>query len=1033
MKFSEFPVKRPVTIVMMMLIIVVLSGISLSRLAVDLMPQIKFPNVSIITTYTGVAPEEIEKSLTRPLESAIRSASGIKNVNSISYEGVSAITAEFPWGTNLDEASAAIRDRIGMIKNYLPDGSDEPLVLKTDISQMPVLFIGMSGAQNASELKRLAQDEVIPKLERVDGVASVAVTGGRDREIQVYIDKDRLLATGLSLDQVIMRIGYENLNISAGNLNATQQQFAIRGLGEFKNLDELKNLVVGLKNSVPIYLRDIARVEDALADAASSGLSRINQKSGVTIMTTKTTDANTVQVADRLKKALQKISQELPKGININVVFDMSEMISDSINNLKRSALEGAILAIIIIFLFLFSIRPTLIVSLSIPLSLLLAFVGMYFSKMTINIMTLGGLVIALGRLVDDSIVVMENIFRHLRMGKSAVQAAIDGSSEVSTAVISSTLVTVVVFFPIVFATGIAGQLFSAFGSTVFFSLMASLLIAFTVVPMFSSRIYTVGRRVRDEKEKGLYPSIREFYGKALSWSLRRKKIIFAVAGLIIIITFFFFAKTGKEFMPRMDWGMYQMQINLPRGSSIEATSAVVERFENRFANLPDVDRITSIIGISSSSARMGGGGSGLRGASDARIMVRMAREKKRVTTYAKVAAMMREEANLNPNVQFMMPRMEASFFGIGHPVEIKIYGDDLAKLKQISDELKGQLTEVPGLKDLATSIEKGLPEISFSFDRERVAKYGLTAGQVSNTVANAVDGQVASIYREMGREINIRVRFDTSNLKNLSDIKDIPISTPMGFSVPLRDIATVSYSEGPSMIQRENAKRMVVISADLSAGRSLSMVAVAISRILKKYEMPQGYFYDFGGEQQSMRETFSSLIFVLLLAILLVYMILASLYESLIHPLTIMVSIPFAFTGAIMALFITGTTLNTTSFIGLIMLVGIVATNAIVLIDFVLKNRERGMSRHEAVVDAGKVRLRPILMTAIATLFAMIPIALGGGQGFNMQQSMGVAVVGGLFSSTFLTLIVVPCVYEIFDNLELRVRGWMKRNSTNS
>jgi len=1033
MKFSEFPVKRPVTIVMMMLIIVVLSGISLSRLAVDLMPQIKFPNVSIITTYTGVAPEEIEKSLTRPLESAIRSASGIKNVNSISYEGVSAITAEFPWGTNLDEASAAIRDRIGMIKNYLPDGSDEPLVLKTDISQMPVLFIGMSGAQNASELKRLAQDEVIPKLERVDGVASVAVTGGRDREIQVYIDKDRLLATGLSLDQVIMRIGYENLNISAGNLNATQQQFAIRGLGEFKNLDELKNLVVGLKNSVPIYLRDIARVEDALADAASSGLSRINQKSGVTIMTTKTTDANTVQVADRLKKALQKISQELPKGININVVFDMSEMISDSINNLKRSALEGAILAIIIIFLFLFSIRPTLIVSLSIPLSLLLAFVGMYFSKMTINIMTLGGLVIALGRLVDDSIVVMENIFRHLRMGKSAVQAAIDGSSEVSTAVISSTLVTVVVFFPIVFATGIAGQLFSAFGSTVFFSLMASLLIAFTVVPMFSSRIYTVGRRVRDEKEKGLYPSIREFYGKALSWSLRRKKIIFAVAGLIIIITFFFFAKTGKEFMPRMDWGMYQMQINLPRGSSIEATSAVVERFENRFANLPDVDRITSIIGISSSSARMGGGGSGLRGASDARIMVRMAREKKRVTTYAKVAAMMREEANLNPNVQFMMPRMEASFFGIGHPVEIKIYGDDLAKLKQISDELKGQLTEVPGLKDLATSIEKGLPEISFSFDRERVAKYGLTAGQVSNTVANAVDGQVASIYREMGREINIRVRFDTSNLKNLSDIKDIPISTPMGFSVPLRDIATVSYSEGPSMIQRENAKRMVVISADLSAGRSLSMVATAISRILKKYEMPQGYFYDFGGEQQSMRETFSSLIFVLLLAILLVYMILASLYESLIHPLTIMVSIPFAFTGAIMALFITGTTLNTTSFIGLIMLIGIVSTNAIVLIDFVLKNRERGMSRHEAVVDAGKVRLRPILMTAIATLFAMIPIALGGGQGFNMQQSMGVAVVGGLFSSTFLTLIVVPCVYEIFDNLELRVRGWMKRNSTNS
>jgi HAE1 family hydrophobic/amphiphilic exporter-1 len=1033
MKFSEFPVKRPVTIVMMMLIIVVLSAISLSRLAVDLMPQIKFPNLSIITTYTGVAPEEIEKSLTRPLESAIRSAPGIKNVKSMSYEGVSAITAEFPWGTNLDEASAAIRDRIGMIKKYLPDGSDEPLVLKMDLSQMPVLYIGISGGQNLSELKRLVEDEVVPKLERVDGVASVTLTGGRDREIQVYIDKDRLLAAGLSLDQVIMRIGYENLNISAGELNTSQQQFVIRGLGEFKNPDELKTLVVGFKNGVPIYLKDIARVEDALADAASSGLSRINQKPGVTIITTKATDANTVQVADRLKKALQQISQEIPKGVNINVVFDMSEMISDSINNLKRSAVEGAILAIIIIFLFLFSIRPTLIVSLSIPLSLMLAFVGMYFGKMTINIMTLGGLVIALGRLVDDSIVVMENIFRHLRMGKSPARAAIDGSSEVSTAVISSTLVTVVVFFPIVFATGIAGQLFSAFGATVFFSLLASLIIAFTVVPMFSSRLYTVGRSVSDQKEKGFYPAIREFYGKALSWSLRRKKIIFSAAGLIIIITLFFFAKTGKEFMPRMDAGMYQIQVNLPRGSSIEATSAVVERLENRFANLPDVGQITSIIGISSSSARMSGGSSGLRGPSDARIMVTMARGKKQVTTYAKIAAIIREEENLNPNVQFSMPNISASLFGTEHPVEIKIYGDDMDKLKQISDELKGQLTAVQGLKDLATSVEKGLPEIAFSFYRERVAGYGLTAGQVSNTVANAVDGKIASLYREMGREINIRVRFDTANLKNLNDIKDIPIATPLGFSVPLRDMATVSYSEGPSMIQRENAKRMVVVSADLSAGHSLSMVATAISKILKKYEMPQGYFYDFGGEQQSMQETFSSLMFVLLLAILLVYMILASLYESFIHPLTIMVSIPFAFTGAIFALFITGTALSTTSFIGLIMLIGIVSTNAIVLIDFVLKNRARGMSRHEAVVDAGKVRLRPILMTAIATLFAMIPIALGGGQGFNMQQSMGIAVVGGLFSSTFLTLIVVPCVYEIFDNLDTRVRGRMKRNPTNS
>ncbi len=550
MKFTEFPVKRPVTIVMMMLIILVLGAISLSRLAVDFMPDITFPNVSIVTGYTGVAPEEIEKSVTRPLESAIRSAPGIKNVKSSSYEGMSVITAEFPWNTNLDEASAAIRDRIGMIKKYLPDGIDEPLVIKIDISQIPVLFLGMSGAKNLSELKRLADDEVIPKLERVEGVASTSINGGRDREIQVYVDKNKLVAYGLSLDQIIARIQYENLNLSAGNISGTHQEFTIRGIGEFKSPEELRNLIIGVKAGVPIYLRDVARIEDGLADA--TGISRINKKPGLSIMVTKASDANTVQVAGRLKTAIKAINKELPEGVKIDIVFDMSKMISDSINTLERSAIEGGILAIIIIFLFLLSFRPTLIVSLSIPLSILLSFVGMYFTKMTINIMTLGGLVIALGRLVDDSIVVMENIFRHLHQGKSAFQAAIDGASEVSTAVISSTLVTVVVFLPIVYATGIAGQMFKAFGSTVFFSLMASLLIAFTVVPMFSSKVYAVGRGLRSENDKGVYSAIRNFYGKALAWALDHKKIIFGSAGLLLIITLFLFAVIGKEFMPGM-------------------------------------------------------------------------------------------------------------------------------------------------------------------------------------------------------------------------------------------------------------------------------------------------------------------------------------------------------------------------------------------------------------------------------------------------------------------------------------------------
>ena len=1027
MKFTEFPVKRPVTIIMMMLIILVLGAISLSRLAVDFMPDITFPNVSIVTGYTGVAPEEIEKSVTRPLESAIRSAPGIKNVKSSSYEGMSVITAEFPWNTNLDEASAAIRDRIGMIKKYLPEGIDEPLVIKIDISQIPVLFLGMSGAKNLSELKRLADDEVIPKLERVEGVASTSINGGRDREIQVYVDKNKLVAYDLSLDQIIARIQYENLNLSAGNLSGTHQEFTIRGIGEFKSPEELRNLIIGVNAGVPIYLRDVARIEDGLADA--TGISRINKKPGLSIMVTKASDANTVQVAGWLKTAIKAINKELPEGVKIDIVFDMSKMISDSINTLERSAIEGGILAIIIIFLFLLSFRPTLIVSLSIPLSILLSFVGMYFTKMTINIMTLGGLVIALGRLVDDSIVVMENIFRHLHQGKSAFQAAIDGASEVSTAVISSTLVTVVVFLPIVYATGIAGQMFKAFGATVFFSLMASLLIAFTVVPMFSSKVYAVGRGLRSESDKGIYPAIRNFYGKALAWSLSHKKVIFSCAGLMLIITAVLFGIIGKEFMPGMkDMEWYELTISLPKGASLEATEAVVERIENRFAALPDVDQLTSIIGLASGS--QAAHSSGLSGSNDAVFMAGIARDKKRVTNDAIVATIIREEAALNPNVKINQIDLGSGLFGSGHPVEIKIYGDDLQKLKEISAELKDTLSKIPGMKDVNTSVEEGLPELTFSFDRDRVARYGLTAAQISNTVSNAIQGDVASLYREAGQEINIRVRLQPSDLHNFEDIKDIPILTPMGFSIPLRDVAEIKMSEGPSLIQRENAKRVVLVSSDVLPGYNLSKVADVISSVLKQYQMPQGYFYEFGGAVKSMTETFASLILVLLLALLLVYMILASLYESLIHPLTIMISIPFAFTGAIILLYLTGSTLNTTSFIGLIMLVGIVSTNAIVLIDFVLKNRQRGMGRREALIDAGKVRLRPILMTAIATLFAMIPVAVGSARGFNTQKPLGITVVGGLFTSTILTLIVIPCLYEIFDNVGNYLSRRIKKQS---
>ncbi|MEW6686668.1 MAG: efflux RND transporter permease subunit [Candidatus Edwardsbacteria bacterium] len=1019
MRLAEFPVKRPVTVVMMMLIIVVLGGLSLSRLTVDLMPQMKFPNISVVTTYSGVAPEEIEKSLTRPLESAIRTVPGIKNVKSTSQEGSALITAEFAWGTDLDEISAAIRDRIGMIRKFLPEGIDEPLVLKMDISQIPVVFLSLRGERELSELQKLADDNIAPRLERVNGVASVSSLGGRTREIQVRVAKSGLLAYGLSLDQIVNRIRFENLNVSAGTLKETQEQFLLRGLGEFKTLTELENLVVGAKSGTPIYLKDIAQITDAFAD--ETGISRTNKKQGVSLIVQKETDANTVQVADRVKKLLSQINRELPSGVELVTVFDLSEMIGNSINALKRSALEGGILAFVIIFLFLLRFRPTFVVSLSIPLSILVAFVCMYFSKMTLNIMTLGGLVLALGRLVDDSIVVMENIFRHLRLEKGAKEAAVEGTSEVATAVMSSTLVTVVVFLPIVFATGVAGQLFKAFGACVFYSLMASLLVAFTVVPMLSSKFYRFGKGVGEEKEKGIYHAVREFYGKVLAWALSNKGKVISVAGIIFVITGVLFSLIGKEFLPQMTSGMYQIQVELPMGSSLNATEKLVGRIENRAMQFPDLDKVTSIVGTSKMQERHAAMSGTMQGSNTAQVMLRMLKGSKRVTPEREIYSAIKRIAQENPEAKVSLVQSGSMLFGTSRAIEVKIYGTDLETLRKLSENIKTEMQRISGLRDVASSMEKGSPELAMHFDRQRVANYGLTVGQVAQSVGTAVEGQVASLYHEAGEEIDIRVRLKEDDRKTLEDIKDVPIASPLGFIQPLRDIAEVKHREGPGIIRRENAKRLATVSADLS-GRSLSKVSNDIARMLAKIKLPEGYFTEFGGQQKDMAETFLSLLLVLSLAILLVYMILASLYESLIHPLTIMFSVPFAFTGAIIALFIAGIPLGVTAFIGLIMLVGIVSTNAIVLIDFVLKSRQRGLARREAIVEAGKIRLRPILMTALATLFAMLPVALGKAEGMELQIPLGIAVVGGLFTSTLLTLIVIPCVYEIFDEIGVRI-----------
>jgi HAE1 family hydrophobic/amphiphilic exporter-1 len=1024
-----------------MLIIVVLGGICLMQLKQELMPKLTFPNLMVVADYSGVAPAEIEKTLTRPLESSVRSVPGIKRVKASSYEGLCIINAEFNWGVNLDDASNQIRDKIERIKKYLPEGASTPMIFKQDTGSIPVAFIGVTGDRDIGQLQKLIDDVIVPKFERLDGVSQVIALGGRTREIQINADKTKLISYGISINQIVYKIAAENISVSAGNVKESgEKQYLVRGVGEFKNIEQIENLIVGVKGGVPIYLKNIAEVKDTLSEETSLG--RVNGKTAISIMIQKQTDANTVDVAKKIRNLIPKIKAEIPGDVNFIYALDTSEMVTESINSLVISARDGAALAGLLILLFLAEFWPTVIILIAIPVSLFVAFIAMYINGSTFNFMSMGGLVIALGRLVDDSVVVMENIYRHRQMGKDSVTAAIDGTKEVGIAVLSSTIVTVVVLLPLVFAKGIVVQLFKDFGLTVFFSLLGSLVVAFTIVPMLASKLFKKDLKEKEEKyEKMTHPKnivektdkyfynagrklsafqegMKNVYAKMLKSSLRNKKWIMSIAGLCLVLTVILFGIVPKEYMSGFVSGRYQVYYILPKGSSFDATKKMELRLEQALRErVPDLDVISANGGISKASAMMAAmsGGAGLhRG----QMYINLKKGKKRVTTDVKLYNIIDEIQKENQGAQIRLASAGSQMFGSGKPVEIKVFGTDIMLLKKVGDDLSEKLKTIKGLKSVSSSLEEGLPEFTIKYNNEKLARYGMSVSQINAEMKTAVDGIVPSYFREAGEEVEIRIRLKEKDRKSIKDILDLPVISPAGFSFPLKDVVDYSYTESPAQIDREDAKRIVTVGGDIT-DRKLSDIVADVEKVLKDLKLPEGYFYEFGGQEQDRRDSFSVLFLALIVAVLLIYMILASLYESLIHPFTILISVPFAFIGSMVALYITNTALGVTVFIGFIMLVGIVATNAIVLIDFIIKRTAEEKDRKKAIVDAAATRLRPILITALATLFALLPLALGIQEGMEMQIPLGIAVVGGLFSSTLLTLFVIPVVFDIIENIK--------------
>jgi len=1021
MKLTDFSVERPVTVLMIALIIVVLGGLFFSKLGLDLLPDIKYPMVSVVTTYPGVASEDIEELLTKPIEDVVSTIKGVKSVKSFSQEGLSVVMVEFNWGTDLDLAAQDVRDKLDLIQDFLPGDADKPLVVKLDVGAMPVLGYGVtSKSLDTLKLRHLLEDNIKDKLERLDGVASVQIMGGQEREILVSLNKTLLESYGLTQSQVVQVLRQENVNISGGHIIEGIQEFTLRTIGEYKNLEEIKNTVLCVRGETPVYLKDVAEVKDTHKEERS--YSRTNKKDSVLLLVNKQSGSNTKEVADQVIKELPKLKKNLPSDIEFSLVFDQSRIIKKATGSVIQSGIIGALLAGLLIFLFLRNWRPTLAIITAIPLSLLATFIPLYIAGYTLNIMTLGGLALGIGMMVDSAIVVIENIYRHLEQGKERKEAAKVGASEVGMAITASTLTTIAVFFPLTLGGGIAGQISRGLALTVSFALFASLFVALTIVPMMASKLFK--KRTAEEYKKvsgsQRFEKVKNYYRKILTWALEhRKKTILITLGLLIL-TFSLVPFIGTEFIPLGDRPTLILQLKMPPGTSLEETSKVVGQIEDVILRLRDVDSVSSFGGLTEGGKMDVGMGFGSSEVNEATIMIKLKDKKDRQFSSQEIQEIIRKNLPKIREAEISFMDMSQQMLGGSSPVEIKIFGKDLSRLKEIGNEIAKKISKIEGIRDAKSSLVESKPEIAIKIDREKAAHLGLSLGQIGTTVRNSMQGVVATKLRQAGEEIDIRVRYRPEYRQDIEDIKRITIFSPLGKPILLGQVAEISKKQGPVKIDREDQSRVVLVTANV-VDRDIGSIVKDIKKELADYSLPTGYFIEYGGSYKQMQDSFKVLTGALILAILLVYMVMASQFESLVYPFIVMFEIPLAFIGVGWALFITRQTLSLTSFMGIIMLAGIVVNNAIVLIDYVNQLRKKGMDTLNALIEGGTTRLRPILITSLTTIFGILPMALSQQEGSEMMRPMAITVIGGLLVSMMLTLVVIPVIYGLVESISHR------------
>ena len=1026
MNLPEFSVNRRVTITMMIMIILLFGIISFFQLGLDLMPEMEFPILTIMTKYEGVAAEDVEQLVTRPLEEVISRSKGIKKVTSTSEEGMSIIMAEFNWGTNLDFAGQDIRENISQMSMFLPEDMDDPMVLKQDMSQMPVVISGVTGMKNTQVLKKYLEDNIIPRLERIEGVAGAMIFGGLDREIKIYIDKSRLETYNISMDQLMGALYLANKNTSGGYALNGHQEYLVRTVGEFNDLKAIGETVVGSSGMQPIRVKDIARIEDGYKERRHN--MRLNQRDAVILLVTKQSGSNTVKVIRAVDKVLEELKQTMPKDIRFKEVIDQATLIENATSNTTKTALIGGLLAVVILFFFLRNWRPTITIAIAIPISIITSFIGLRLFNYTFNMITIAGFALAVGMLIDNAVVVIENIYRHLEEGKLRTEAAKVGATEVGMAITASTLTTMAVFVPMALGGGVAGQITQPLAVTICVGLIASLLVAITIVPMMASVIFK--KRTKEEYEAAHgtrgFNALKKGYEKMLRWVLgHRISVLFFVFLMFIgsLVGAYFL---GAEFMAGGDNGMAIFTVKLPVGTNLEETNRIASVIEKACNDIPEAEAVIAMVG----PGEMGSGGGGF-GASDVNEVMFMMRFKQKPIRKRSSEAIVDDLRNSLPklyDVEVNFLDMSNSMGGNAEsPVEIKFFGKDLEVLKEKANTALALIKNVEGLRDLNITMREGKPELRILPDREKCSTMGLSMSDVGEAVRKANLGQVVTRYRDKGDEVDVRIRLDERDRYSTDDIRTLPVVSRMGMSTPVANVADIIHTKGPIKITRENRVRKVSLTANVK-GRDVGSIVADIKLRLDPMEMPSGYFIEYGGSYQQMQDSMRDLLYALIIAVILIYMIMAAQFESFTQPFVIMVTVPLAFIGVVVGLGITGYSISVPAVIGFIMLAGIVVNNGIVMLSYVNQLETEGMEKKEALVHAASVRLRPILITSLTTIMGVFPMAISRSQGSEMSAPIGISVGFGLLFSTMLTLVVVPVLDSIAEGISTGMKKKVKK-----